>query len=49
MNAMHYKAYSARIEHSEDDCLIGHITGINDIIGFHANSVSELHAAFEWD
>lgn len=31
----------------EDDCLVGHIAGINDIIGFHANSVPELHTAFE--
>ena len=23
------------------------LSGINDIVGFHANSVSELHAAFE--
>lgn len=44
----HYKSYTARIEYSEeDDCLVGHIAGINDIVGFHANSVSELHAAFE--
>lgn len=48
MNAMHYKGYSARIEYSEeDDCFIGHLAGINDIIGFHAHSVPELHAAFE--
>lgn len=48
MNAMHYKGYSARIEYSEeDDCFVGHLAGINDIIGFHANSVPELHAAFE--
>lgn len=48
MNIMNYKNYTARIEYSdEDDCFIGHIAGINDLIGFHANSVSELHAAFE--
>lgn len=48
MNTMHYKGYAAKIEYSEeDDCLIGHIAGINDIVGFHANSVPELHAAFE--
>lgn len=48
MNIMHYKGYAARVEYSnEDDCLVGHIAGINDIIGFHANSVLELHAAFE--
>ena len=48
MNTMNYKGYAARIEYSdEDDCLIGHIAGINDIVGFHANSVAELHTAFE--
>lgn len=48
MNTMNYKGYAARIEYSdEDDCLVGHIAGINDVVGFHANSVPELHAAFE--
>lgn len=48
MNTMNYKNYAARIEYSEeDDCFIGHIAGINDVIGFHADSVTELHAAFE--
>ena len=48
MNTIIYKGYAARIEYSdEDDCLIGHIAGINDIVGFHASSVPELHAAFE--
>jgi predicted HicB family RNase H-like nuclease len=48
MNKMSYKGYAARIEYSdEDDCFVGHIAGINDIVGFHGDSVSELHAAFE--
>lgn len=48
MNVMTYKNYAARIEYSaEDDCFIGHIAGINDIVGFHGNSVAELHKAFE--
>lgn len=48
MNTMRYKSYAARIEYSdEDDCFIGHMAGINDIVGFHAESVTELHAAFE--
>ncbi len=25
----------------------GHITGINDVVGFHGDSVAELRAAFE--
>ena len=48
MNTMNYKNYAARIEYSdEDDCFIGHIAGINDVIGFHGDSVSELRQAFE--
>lgn len=48
MNTMTYKGYTARIEYSdEDQCLIGHIAGINDVIGFHADSVAELRTAFE--
>src|SRR3990167_10665883 len=48
MNKMSYKGYAARIEYSdEDDCFVGHIAGINDIVGFHGDSVSKLHAAFE--
>jgi len=48
MNTMKYKGYMARIEYSEeDDCFVGHIAGINDVVGFHGESVSELHAAFE--
>lgn len=45
---MTYKRYAAKIEYSdEDDCFIGHVTGINDVVGFHGESVSELHTAFE--
>ena len=48
MNTMIYSGYAARIEYSdEDDCFVGHIAGINDIVGFHGDSVSELHLAFE--
>lgn len=48
MNIMNYKGYSARIEYSdEDQCFIGHIVGIRDVVGFHGDSVSELKAAFE--
>ncbi len=45
---MTYKGYAARIEYSEDDgCFVGHIADINDIVGFHGDSVAELRAAFE--
>ena len=34
MNTMNYKGYPARIEYSEEDgCFVGHIVGINDIVG----------------
>jgi predicted HicB family RNase H-like nuclease len=45
---MTYKGYAARIEYSDEDgCFIGHIAGIKDVIGFHAESVNELRNAFE--
>ena len=45
---MTYNGYAARIDYSDDDgCFIGHIAGINDVVGFHAESVSELRVAFE--
>lgn len=48
MNTMTYKGYAARIEYSdEDQCFIGHIAGINDVVGFHGVSVAELRTAFE--
>ncbi len=48
MSTMTYQGYAARIEYSdEDQCLIGHIAGIQDVIGFHADNVSDLKAVFE--
>lgn len=48
MKTMTYRGYAARIEYSDEDkCLIGHIAGINDVVGFHGESVAELRAAFE--
>jgi len=47
MNALLYKGYFARIDFSdEDDCFIGHIIGIKDTVGFHAETVKELKMAF---
>jgi predicted HicB family RNase H-like nuclease len=47
MNTMMYKGYAARIEYSdEDSCFIGHIAGIKDVIGFHADTVKDLRKAF---
>ena len=45
---MNYKNYTALIEYSdEDQCFVGHIAGITDIVGFHAETVTELRSAFE--
>ena len=45
---MTYRGYAARIEYSdEDQCFVGHIAGIHDIVGFHGESVAELRTAFE--
>lgn len=47
MNTMSYQGYTARIEYSdEDNCFVGHIAGIRDVVGFHGESVAELRAAF---
>ena len=47
MKSMTYKGYAARIEYSDEDgCFVGHIAGINDIIGFHGESVGKLRARF---
>ena len=46
-NSMNYRNYAARIEFSsEDDCFIGHIAGIRDVVGFHADTVESLKQAF---
>ena len=47
MNTMTYRDFSAQIEYSEDDgCFVGHLAGIDDLIGFHGDSVVELRLAF---
>lgn len=48
MSTMTFKGYAAKIEYSDEDaCFIGHIAGIRDVIGFHAETVKELRTAFE--
>ena len=48
MNTMTFQGYVALIEYSdEDQCFVGHIAGIHDIVGFHGESVAELRTAFE--
>lgn len=47
MSTMMYKKYAARIEYSDEDkCFIGRIAGINDVVGFHGESVADLQIAF---
>ena len=48
MNLMTHLGYAAQVEFSaDDDCFIGHIAGIADVVGFHADTVAELKTAFK--
>jgi len=48
MNTMTFRGYAAKISYSDEDaCFIGHIAGIADVIGFHADNVVDLRRAFE--
>jgi predicted HicB family RNase H-like nuclease len=47
MDVLTYKGYTARIEFDPEDIIfVGHLAGINDIVGFHGESVDELIRAF---
>lgn len=47
MNTMTYNGYSARIDFDEaDEIFVGRIAGIDDIVGFHADTVTALKTAF---
>jgi predicted HicB family RNase H-like nuclease len=47
MKPITYKGYAAQIEYSDEDaCFVGHIAGIADVIGFHADNVQDLRDAF---
>lgn len=47
MNTLNYKGYTAKIEFDPDDnILFGNIIGIQDTVGFHGESVSEVKNAF---
>lgn len=46
-SVLEYKGYKAIIVFEPDDeCFVGHLVGINDIIGFHGTTVEELKTAF---
>ena len=48
MNVMTHRGYSARVDFdAEDGLFVGHLAGINDVVGFHADTVDGLKAAFE--
>ncbi|MCY3753411.1 MAG: type II toxin-antitoxin system HicB family antitoxin [Alphaproteobacteria bacterium] len=45
---MNYKGYAARVDYDDEDTVfIGRIAGIRDGVGFHADTVAGLRAAFE--
>jgi len=45
---MTYKSYTARIDFDDrDNIFVGRLLGIRDIVGFHADNVTDLRAAFE--
>ena len=47
MNTMTYKGQTARVEFDErDDVFVGRLLGITDVVGFHADTVQGLRAAF---
>ena len=47
INVLEYKGYQAVIVFDPDDeIFVGHLAGIDDIIGFHGTTVKELKAAF---
>ena len=48
MSKMTHRGYTAHIEYDDRDAIfVGRVLGIDDIIGFHADSVSALRSAFE--
>jgi len=47
MTAVVYKGYIAHIEFDAvDELFVGRLAGINDVVGFHAETVEGLKAAF---
>ncbi|WP_349369357.1 type II toxin-antitoxin system HicB family antitoxin [Salinarimonas sp.] len=47
MNLLNHKGYKATVAFDADDeIFVGHLIGINDIVGFHADNVADLKAAF---
>lgn len=48
MTVLTWKGFRARVSFdARDGLLVGRLAGINDVVGFHADSVAGLKAAFE--
>ena len=48
MNTMTYEGYTARVDFDDAEGIFsGRLLGISDVVGFHADNVPELRAAFE--
>ena len=48
MNTMTYKGFTARVDFDDAEGIFsGRLLGISDVVGFHADNVPELRAAFE--
>ena len=48
MTTMTFKGYTARIDYDGDEEIFtGRIAGIADVVGFHADTVEDLKAAFQ--
>lgn len=48
MNILTYKGLSASVEFdAADQILVGRIAGINDVVGFHADTIEALVPAFQ--
>ena len=47
MSTMAYKGYVARVEYDDEDgVFVGRLAGVREGVGFHADTVSDLRAAF---
>lgn len=47
MSVMSHRGYFTKVEFDgEDEIFVGHVAGIRDIVGFHADDVGGLKAAF---
>ena len=47
MKMMRYKNFSATVEYDPlDNIYVGHLTDIQDIVGFHGENIQELETSF---